>query len=615
MEAFKAWRHYLEGPQHQVAVLTDHNNLRWFLDTKALTRRQAHWAEFLSGFNFRIDYRAGKRNPADAPSRRADYKPDEPFSLVPFFKLAHLTLALVREAGVAECEDLCLGEAIVESHNEADEPERFSTTLLDDIRTALRKDVELHEAAKQSPDWYVWKDDLLYCDGTRLYAPEEVRLRIMKGFHDSVVAGHHGRDKTLATLRKWFYWPKMDAYVAEYIRTCSTCARTKSTNHLPHGELMPLPAPTRAWSDVTIDFVTDLPLSSTYKGKDKYDCIFVVVDRLTKMAHYSPCSKNMDAIQFAYLFLRVVFAGHGMPERIFSDRGTLFTSHFWRVLSKRLGADHRFSTAFHPQTDGQTERQNQTLEQYLRCFVNFMQDDWVDHLPLAEYSYNISHHSVVDTSPFRANYGREPVPLALYPYQGKAQSANADEVARDITALQDNLMQRISEAQDQQARYYDQGHKRVFFKVGDKVMLRTTNLKTERPSRKLSPKLLGPFKVLRQISSQAYRLDLPKSFKVHPVFHVTLLEPHHPNTLEGRTEPPPTPVGEVTEGVDNRRYEVKEIVKSKRVRGKLRYYVWWEGYEGDPDEYTWQSPEDVDTAAEKVREFHEKYPDMPGPEA
>ena len=271
----------------------------------------------------------------------------------------------------------------------------------------------------------------------------------------------------------------------------------------------------------------------------------MVVDRLTKMAHYAGCRKDMNSIQFAHALIKTVFCHHGVSERIISDRGTLFTSHFWRVLAKRLGADHRLSTSFHSQTDGQTERQNQTLEQYLRCYANFHQDNWMKHLPLAEYTYNASFHSVIQATPFKANFGRDPVPFALHPYSGKALAANADEMAKEIVALQEQFTDRISEAQTTQAKYYDKNHTQKRFNLGEQVMLRTTNLKTERPSKKLDVRLLGPFKVVKIVGLQAYRLSLPTSYKMHPVFHVSLLEPYHQNKLEGRTIPPPPPVGQV----------------------------------------------------------------------
>ena len=611
VEAFVEWRHYCEGAQHQIVVMTDHNNLRWFLTTKQLSRRQAHWAEMLSSFNFVIEYRPGKRNPADAPSRRPDYQTeDNPYRLAPFFTLATCFLNEVDETLNDVCEDLRL--CAMEEELSEMEKKYYSTSLLDEIKegqTTLAEDEDLSDVKSK----LTTRDGLIYFESTRLYVPKNSRVRVLKGFHDTAASGHLGRDKTLAMIKHWFYWPHMSRFIDEYVRTCDACNRTKTPRHLTYGELMPLPAPDRPWSDITLDFITDLPKSASCLGTDFHDSIMVVVDRFTKMAHYSPCTKTLDSKQFSQLIIRDLVARHGLPERIVSDRGSLFTSHFWKTLTASVGTDHKLSTSFHPQTDGQTERQNQVLEQYLRCYTNFHQDNWVDLLPLSEYSYNSAENSTLKMSPFMAYTGRQPAPFQLHPYKS-SNSAGADEMAKEIIALQSELTQRIKEAQNFQAMYYDRNHKPLQLEIGNRVMLRATHLKTERPCKKLDHKLLGPYEVIQKIGLQAYKLKLPPSHKMHPVFHVSLLEPHHENRIPNRITSPPPPIGEVTEeGVDEREYEVERILKSKRHYGKIKYYVKWKGYDETPEAVTWEPIENLTNAQDLVDEFHKNHPMMPRP--
>ena len=433
---FRVWRHYLEGSQHVVKVLSDHNSLRYFMETKQLTRRQAHWGEFLSGFNFVIEYRPGKRNPADGPSRRADYKPGEPdaYIMVPFFKLVALELQEAREAMLDICKDLQSCELTLPDEHE--DAHLLSQTVIEQIKQALQND-QLHNNARETDTHFIEKDGLLYYEGNRLYVPDvtDLKIRILKGFHDSPTAGHFGRDKTIQSLERWFYWPGLAAFVTEYVKTCEACTRSKPSRQLPGGELLPLPVPSRPWTHITVDFITDLPKSKEPAGQNIYDSILVVVDRFTKMAHYVPTVKSLKAKDFALLMLREVLRHHNVPEVIVSDRGTLFTSDFWMTLIKQLGADHRLSTAFHPQTDGQTERQNQTLEHYLRCYCDFLQTNWTDLLPLAEWTYNAAIHSVTQVSPFYAYTGREPTPFQLHPTTLKTTSTTAAEMAKEIVQM------------------------------------------------------------------------------------------------------------------------------------------------------------------------------------
>ncbi len=188
----------------------------------------------------------------------------------------------------------------------------------------------------------------------------------------------------------------------EYVKSCDTCARSKAPRHRPFGLLQPLPIPSRPWGSIAMDFITDLP---TVRAKNS---ILVVVDRLTKMAHFTLCYKSITVEETTQLILDGIVRLHGLPKEIVSDRSPQFASKFWRRLFELLGVDIWLSLAFHPETDGQIERTNQTLEQYLRYTMNYQQGDWLDLLSQAEFAYNNTTHASTGISPFFANYGFHP---------------------------------------------------------------------------------------------------------------------------------------------------------------------------------------------------------------
>jgi hypothetical protein len=353
-----------------------------------------------------------------------------------------------------------------------------------------------------------------------------------------------------------------------------------------------------------MDLIVELPLS------DGFDAILVCVDRFTKMAHFIPTNSNVTAEQAAQLYLRNVFRLHGLPSDIVSDRGQQFTSRFTRRLLELCDIKGNRSTAYHPQSDGQTERTNQTLEQYLRIYCDYQQDDWYDLLSYAEFVYNNTQNASTKLTPFFANKGYHP--RYLLPVSAPAESVNptAERLVEQFRQLHGVLRDNLQHAQTQYKTYHDRHAKPApQFQVGDQVWLNRRNIRTNRPSRKLDVKRMGPFQIEEIVgeSQLAYRLQLPPQMRIHPVFHVSLLEPYKENRLAGRTQERPPPV-EVEGELE---YEVKEIVDSKVVRGKLQYHVEWVGY--GPEERTWEPVEHVGHAADAIEEYHQRYPNRPSP--
>ena len=355
-----------------------------------------------------------------------------------------------------------------------------------------------------------------------------------------------------------------------------------------------------------MDFIEGLPLS------DGFDTILVIVCRLTKMGLFIPTHREIDAEDLAMLFLQHVFSKHGTPSDIVSDRGKHFISHFWRSLCTLLDVKANLSTAYHPETDGQTERLNQILEQYLRIYINYQQDDWASLLPLAEFAYNNTTHSAIQVSPFFANKGFHP---KLEVSLDSVSSDVAYTTAADLKELHEYLRKQIGITITQyQAATINRKLPIPTFKVGDRVWLDSRNIKTKRPSKKLDHRRLGPYPVIEQISTHAVRLGLPLALQqIHPVFHVSLLEPETPSVIPNRIAEPP-PAVEIDTATE---YEVSRILDSRvdrRRKGKgILYLVEWKGYEHTDEPTSWEPPENLKNLQKHLKRFHDAYPDKPKP--
>jgi hypothetical protein len=370
--------------------------------------------------------------------------------------------------------------------------------------------------------------------------------------------------------------------------------------------LKQLPIPERPWNSISMDFIEQLPNS------EGFTAILVVVDRLTKQSIFIPTYDTITSADLAQLFLVHVFSKHGVPSHVTSDRGSEFVSHFFRSLGKVLDMKLHFTSGYHPEGDGQTERVNQTLEQYLQIYTNYQQDNWSLLLPLAEFAYNNAPNATTGVSPFFANKGYHPN-ISVHP-ERDVMSARARDLAVDLDELHQMLKYEIAEAQKQYQYYADKRRSPPpDFKIGDKVMLNSKHVKTTRPAKKLSEKNLGPYEIIDQPGTLSFTLRLPTAMRaLHPVFHVSQLEPAPPNTIPNRVQPPPPPV----EIDGEQQYEISEILDSKidnRRLCKLLYLVRWEGYEGTDEETSCLPATELGNAPEVVSDFHSAYPHKPGP--
>lgn len=585
VEGFKEWRAYLEGSQHTIQVYSDHNNLQYFTTTKQLSRRQARWSEYLSGFDFNIQYRAGRLGAKpDALTRRPDVYPKKSFTA---HANAFNNKVLIPPERLAA--NVLLKEEI----------------LLSRIRTAPHDEFfDLHSppiGTENNSPYSLSDDNTLLLRNGRIYVPDYGRLRldIMQAYHDHKLRGHPGIRKTKQLIMRDYFWPHLTRDVTNYVRTCHECKRAKGRRHKPYGYLKPLPIGERPWSSISMDHIVGLPTS------EGYNAVLVVICRLTKQAIFIPCHKTDDTTEFVKLFITHVFSKHGMPADIVSDRGSVFVSHFWRALCKALDITSNVSTAYHPETDGQTERVNAILEQYLRHYISYDQDDWVQFLPLAEFVYNNTPHSATGVTPFFANKGYHPRLSISF---DNLPNHAAHLAARELKELQTHLRDQISVANEHYSKFADKRRDATpTWSKGDLVWLDTKNIKTKRPMKKLDQLNLGPFPIAERVGTHAYRLELPPSLRyIHDVFHVNLLEKHHVEHYPHRRQEPPPPI--IIDGEPE--YEVDHIVNSRTLRGRVVYKVRWKGY--SPEDDTEEPFENIaDHAFRKLRDFHEKWPRKP----
>ncbi|GJV59892.1 putative reverse transcriptase domain-containing protein [Tanacetum coccineum] len=471
--ALKIWRHYLYGTK--CTVFTDHKSLQHILDQKELNMRQRRWLELLSDYDCDIRYHPGKAN-------------------------VILKLSQTKRPKTENIKSEDVGGMLVEN---AKFPE------------AIREQ-------KLEP-----RADGTLCLNGRSWLPcyGDLRTVIMHESHKSKYSIHPGSDKMYQDMKKLYWWPNMKADIATYVNKCLTCAKVKAEHQRPSGLLVQPKIPEWKWDNITMDFVTKLP-----KTSQGYDTIWVIVDRLTKSAIFTPMRETDPLDKLARLYLKEVVTRHGIPVSIICDRDPRFASNFWRSLQSALGTNLDMSTAYHPQTDGQSERTIQTLEDMLRaCAIDFGKG-WVNHLPLVEFSYNNSYHASIKAAPFEALYGRKCRSPVCWTEVGEAQILGP-ELIQETTEKIIQIKQRMQAARDRQKSYADLKRKPMEFQVGDKVMLKVSPWKgVVRFGKrgKLNPRYVGPFKVIERVGEVAYKLELPEELsRVHNTFHVSNLKKCH----------------------------------------------------------------------------------------
>jgi hypothetical protein len=614
LNALKAWRHYLGG--RRFSVLTDHQSLQYVETSAMATPRQVRWAAWLSEFDFSIKYSPGKTNvAADALSRAAAGKPqaDGGGAEQEAHEQQHLNSLHSGSAG----EEAGVRLLVSAINDLAPLPVRIRTAAAADAeyQATLALPREALESRK-----LVRQGRLLYREGGQLVVPNSPALRtwLLSSAHDTLLGGHHSAAATAAWLGERVWWPNMARDSLHYVRSCEQCQRNKPDQRGRQGLPLSIQTPSTPWEVICMDFIGPLP--RTARG---HDMVLVVVDKLTRWVYYIPSRQTATAQDTFALLDRFVLANHDTPRQIISDRDTRFTSRFWEDLWSAMRTQLKRSTAFHPQTDGQTERANRTLIEQLRSHVDEHQADWDLLLPQLQRANNSAVCFSTGFSPFEMNHGRKlrteldaeleadgVVARAIYP--------GAVELAEQRARVETEARERIQKAQAKQRKDAQQGRRAGEIAVGDKVWLSNRNMRLDEQgrARKLESLYFGPYEVLEMHGSNAARIQLPVGCRLHPVFNLDLLR----RLVDGTVEFPERPVwnkrpgpipeedpaagGPVGGANEEPEYEVEAIIGSRGRGARQSFKVKWLGW--PLEQASWRpAAECRETCPERVRAFEE----------
>jgi hypothetical protein len=518
---FKKFRPYLLGSQLTITSRTDHQSLQYFNTQKDLSAKQARWLEFLAEFDYLFKYVEGKQNQVADMLSRLRREPEPPSqeeqeellaAVLDFCQLNVVSTVSTDIQGLGAVKQ-CLAE--------------------DDLAKEMIEKLEKGEVAKKQGSTFELMDGYLYrVEGSRrqLYVPEaakEMRGKLLEEYHDTPFAGHLGRDKTIAAIVEKFWWPSVYSDVEDFVKRCHKCQLMKGRHGMVAGKLMPLKTPEYAWQQMTLDLMGGFP--ETPEGLDS---IVVFIDRFSKMVHLEACRKSDGAKAIAELFHRHVFKLHGLPETIISDRDPRFTGQFWKRLFNLLGSRLNMSTAFHPQTDGQSENTNKTVQQVLRSVVNDRPQDWVSCLSAVEFAINNSKQASTGLSPFEICNGRKAAVPAAYlnPVRTVGPVPAVDEWMKKQQAVIKFVTDNLEKAQQRQKKYADRKRSDIEFCEGQLVKLVSSALRKRKQGpealvRKFSPRFHGPFRIEKMIGTNAAVLELPGNIsnQKHRTFNVEKL--------------------------------------------------------------------------------------------
>ncbi|KAA3487716.1 pol protein [Gossypium australe] len=441
---------------------------------KELKLRQRRWIELLKDYDCSIEYHPGRANVvADALSRKVISNLRAMFAHLSLYGDGSLLAELqVKPTWVSQIKE---------------------KQLLDKVTSSRLQQVQDGET-----DDFGLNSEGVLCFHGKICMPKDVELRqmILREAHSSPYAMH----------------PGLKREVTEFVSKCLTCQQVKAEHQLPSGLLQPVKIPLWKWKRITMDFVSGLPLTPTRK-----DSVWVIVDRLMKSAHFISVRIEYSLQKLDKLYVVKIVRLHGVPVSIISDRDPRFTSRFWNVLHKALGTRLDFSTTFHPQADGQSERVIQILEDMLRGCVIDSKGSWEDFLPLAEFAYNNSYQSSIQMAPYEALYGCRCHTPTCWTGLGERQLLGSELISKT----------------EEKKSYADLKRKEIEFSVGDRVFLKVSPWeKVLRFGRKgkLSPKFIGPYRVLKRVRPVAYQLELPSELsQIHDVFHVSMLRRYRSN--------------------------------------------------------------------------------------
>jgi hypothetical protein len=507
--ALKIWRHYLLG--NTCHIYTDHKSLKYIFTQAEINMRQRRWLELIKDHDLEVHYHPGKANVvADALTRKEHlcYLSASSFETTICQEMQRLNLSMFQPTLLANLQ--------------------LESTLVTQIVEAQKTDAGIaHIKARMAMDpttcFQLDNKGILWFKN-RLVVPKVPTLRhqILDESHTSRYSIHPRNNKMYQDLKLQFWWTKMKIEIARYVAKCDVCQRVKAVHLKSAGPLQSLPISEGKWEDISMDFIVGLPKTS--KG---YDSIWVIVDPFTKVAHFLPVKTLYPTKTYAELYIARIMSLHGVRKTIVSDRGPQFVSRFWEDFHKSLDTKLIHSSAYHPQTSGQTERVNQILEDMLRACVLAYSGKWDECLPLAKFSYNNSYQESIKMAPIEALYGQWCRNPLNWSRSGERFFFGPDLVkeAEEKVKL---IQHRLKIAQHRHKHYADKRRLPLCFRVRDFVYLKVSPMKGVTRfgiKGKLAPRYVGPFEILAQCGFVAYKVKLPEHLTaIHNVFHVSQLK-------------------------------------------------------------------------------------------
>jgi transposase InsO family protein len=564
VRALMAFRCYVEG--QEFTLVTDHEPLTYLKEQPKLSRKHARWYGFLSTFEFNWEHRPGRVNVADPLSRVFG---SVGCALVHRHLLCAITRGRATAAAARRVPDAATSIAPV------------LTPFMERVAAGYASDPMFATDATATNTAGITRERDFWWRGDALVVPDVdgLRLECLQMCHASPVGGHFGVTKTEHLLRRSYWWPSLSKDVHAYVSKCLTCQRNKQPNHLPYGEMVPLPVPNDLWEMVSLDLIVKLP-----KTQAGFDSVLVVVDMLSKYVVFEPVAETLRSEDLTLLLEKRVFAEKGYPLTIISDRDGRCTAGHFRDWCEQRKTEQKLTTAYHSRGNGQTERFNLVLENYLRAFIDGSLSDWDHLLPMAQLAINNSFQESVQNTPFFLNHGRHPyIPgFTTYSRAGVDKRDRREERAR----WSDDLSQAVAKAKvclkaakERMKRHFDKRRLVKEFEVGQRVLLSTRNLKFKGlNSPRLQPRFIGPFTIEQRVGSVSYKLTLPDSMRVHPVFHVELLREYCGDDFT------PAHQYECEDGTTF--WEVESLLSRRGSGAKRSYLVRWLGF--GPEWDTWE---------------------------
>ena len=521
IEALQHFRYILHGKHFKLR--TDHISLLSIKNNHEPARRVQRWLDTLAEFDYELEYLAGPKNVVADAISRADYQ------LAPILEDLHVNPSDWFED--YRTDPLCAAALL---HLKILSAEEIDISAAH--RTAFDRYVKKFKLSRTFANDFSCDDNVLYYND-RLVVPLSLTSSILELYHDNqVYGGHFGTTATFAKVAPIFYWPKLQHSINEYIASCIQCQVNKAHRYRRQGLMKPLPVPEGRWIDISIDFASGFP--ETFAGNN---LIMVVVDRFSKRAHFIAAQYPLSSYETINLLFRYIFAYHGFPRTITSDRDSRFTSKIYQEMAKRLGIKLTMSSSNHPQTDGQSERTIQILNRMLKSYVANNHKHWDTFLPMMEYSYNSTPNRTTKRSPFEADLGYIPnKPIIDTANEINARHFATVDLVKHQKAVLLQVQDLLTEGSTDMEMNNNEHRKPVEFEVGEQVLLHRDAYFTGGKYWKVQPIYLGPFMIVKKVNENAYELDLPSSSKKHRVINVQFLKKLKVRSDRYPKEPPHT---------------------------------------------------------------------------